>query len=304
MAHLRRGAVPAIAPALIAAVLATGQASAAPPGDPAVPEMNQWSSCRPSPKHPRPVVLVHGNGSGLSDTWTTLAAALSRDGYCVFGPEYGRHTPGSGENLLDVPGGTDIRDSARMLATFVGRVRAATGTSQVDIVGHSMGALTARQYLKVEGGADGENPSDNVVHTLITLGGTNQGTTFDGNKALRDQAASMGLPADDAIAAAVGPAYSQQMAGSSFIDELNTGGDTLPGVEYVAVASTDDGIITPPDSAFLTAGDGASVQNVWVQDGCPGLDVDHMGLTTTPRALWLVQNALDPGHRTQPGPCP
>lgn len=304
MGYLRRAAVLAIVPAVITTLVTTAQAAATPSDDHTVPGMNQWASCRPSSVHPRPVVLVHGNGSGLTDTWTPLAAALSRDGSCVFGLEYGRHTAGSDENLLDVPGGADIRQSAKVLATFVERVLAATDANQVDIVGHSMGALTARQYLKAEGGTNRENPSGNVVHTLITLGGTNQGTTFDNKKSIRDEAVSMGLPADGAIAAAVGPSYSQQMVGSSFIEGLNRGGDTLAGVGYVAIASMDDGIITPPESAFLTANDGAGVQNVWVQGGCPGLRVDHMALTTTPRALWLVQTALDPSHGAQPAPCP
>lgn len=65
------------------------------------------------------------------------------------------------------------------------------------------------------------------------------------------------------------------------------------------------GIITPPESAFLTANGPATVENVWVQDGSPGHRVDDMDLTTAPRALWLVQTALDPDHRAQyPAPCP
>lgn len=238
----------------------------------------------------------------MTATWDTLARSLTADGYCVFALDYGRHLPGTTENLLDVAGGTDIETSSKVLAAFVERVRTATGARQVDIVGHSMGALSARQYLRFDGGTDSTGPANNAVHTLVTLGGTNQGTTFETNKQVRDDAAAIGAPADQAIAAAVGPAYAQQMVGSPFLTALNAGGDTRPGVEYVAIATRDDRIITPAESAFLTPG--PAVRNVWVQDDCPGLVVDHMGLTTSPRALWLIQTALDPDHSARhPAPC-
>lgn len=228
-----RGAVLAVAlPVVAMSLVAVGTAAAAPSG------LNQWS-CQLSDLHPRPVVLVHGNGSGMTATWDTLARSLTADGYCVFALDYGRHLPGTTENLLDVAGGTDIETSSKVLAAFVERVRTATGARQVDIVGHSMGALTARQYLRFDGGTDSTGPANNAVHTLVTLGGTNQGTTFETNKQVRDDAAAIGAPADQAIAAAVGPAYAQQMVGSPFLTALNAGGDTRPGVEYVAIATRD-----------------------------------------------------------------
>lgn len=292
-----RGAVPAVVlPVIAVCWLMCASAAAAPSG------INDWS-CQPSDSHPRPVVLVHGNGAGMSATWETLTETLTGQGYCVFALDYGKHRPGSSENLLDVAGGTDIETSSRVLSVFVDRVRTATGAGQVDIVGHSMGALTARQYLRFDGGTDVSDPSNNAVQTLVTVGGTNQGTTFGNNKGLRDDAAAMGVPANEAIAAAVGPAYAQQMAGSPFLQQLNAGGDTLPGIDYLAIATRGDEIITPADSAFLTPG--PAVRNVWVQDGCPHLSVDHMALTTSPRALWLILTGLDPNHSTlHPAPCP
>lgn len=58
------------------------------------------------------------------------------------------------------------------------------------------------------------------------------------------------------------------MTASSFLQTLNAGGDTMPGVAYVAVATHNDNTITPPESAFLTATNESSVHNVWIQDGC------------------------------------
>jgi triacylglycerol esterase/lipase EstA (alpha/beta hydrolase family) len=305
MGHLRLGAALSIVvPVVVMALLMPNPAAAAPPDDPTLPGANQWSSCRPSAVHPRPVVLVHGNGSGMTQTWKTLTPRLSRAGFCVFALDYGRHQAGSTENMLDLAGGGNIESSAKVLAGFVSRVRAVTGAEQVDLVAHSMGALTARQYLRFLGGADSADPAANHVHTLVSVGGTNHGTTFESNAELRERARSAGLPADELLAASVGPAYVQQMVGSRFLTTLNAGGDTEPGVDYLAVATRDDKVVTPPENAFLVAGPDATVRNVWVQDSCPDLTVGHMGLTTHPRALWLIQTALDPDHAAaHPTPC-
>jgi triacylglycerol esterase/lipase EstA (alpha/beta hydrolase family) len=240
----------------------------------------------------------------MTQTWRTLTTRLSQKGFCVFALDYGRHRPGSNDNMLDLAGGDNIELSAKVLAGFVSRVRSVTGARQVDLVAHSMGALTARQYLRFLGGADHANPAVNHVHTLVSVGGTNHGTTFESNAELREQARSAGLPADELLAATVGPAYVQQMVGSRFLTRLNSGGDTEPGVTYLAVATRDDKVVTPPENALLAAGPDATVRNVWVQDSCPDLTVDHKGLTTHPRALWLIQTALDPDHAAgHPPPC-
>jgi triacylglycerol esterase/lipase EstA (alpha/beta hydrolase family) len=305
MGHVRRGAaLSVVVPIVFMALLMPSPAAAAPPDDPTLPGANQWTSCRPSPEHPRPAVLVHGNGSGMTATWRALSMRLSRSGFCVFALDYGRHQPGSTDNVLDIAGGDDIESSAKALAAFVDRVRSITGAQQVDVVSHSMGALTARQFLKFGGGAVPANPALNAVHTLVSVGGTNHGSTFESNAELLHQARSAGLPADELLATTVGPAYVQQMVGSRFLTRLNSGGDTEPGVTYLAVATRDDKVVTPPENALLTAGPDASVDNVWVQDGCPGMTVDHMGLTTNPRALWIIESGLDPDYADQhPAPC-
>jgi triacylglycerol esterase/lipase EstA (alpha/beta hydrolase family) len=261
--------------------------------------------CVPSAEHPRPVVLVHGTWADMSTTWQALSPALKNEGYCVYALNYGAGVPGSGQNLLDLVGGDTVVRSARTLAEFVTQVRRQTGAAQVDLIGHSQGALVAREYLKNAGGTDIDDPARNTVHTLVSLAGTNQGTSFHLNQGIGALAQWLGIPVVALSTLAVGPSYVEQMAGSPFLDDLNEGGHTRPGVDYVAVATRDDMMVTPAQNAFLQPSPGHTVRNVWVQDGCPAAEVDHMQVTSHPRAIWLTLDALDPGYgQRHPAPCP
>lgn len=264
---------------------------------------NDWS-CRPTAEHPRPVVLVHGTWVGMTETWSEMAPALADEGYCVFALEYGDATNLAQGNILGMLGGADIRRSARQLAGFVDRVLETTGAPQVDIVGHSLGGTMSRQYLRFEGGANHFDPSKNKVNRLVTLGSTNHGTTFGDVQALGALAEALGVPVTGLASMAVGPSYIQQMAGSPFLHVLNAGGDTDRGVHYTVIASRDDKISTPPENTFLTAGPGATVDNIWVQDGCESNATTHNELTSNPRAIHIVLTALDPSYAERvPAPC-
>ena len=299
--RLRRFAAAAVAATAAAVTVTASPASAAPPSSTPVPAQ----ACRPTAQHPRPVVLVHGTWSQAASTWEKLAPALRAQGYCVVTITYGQRKPGSLQNLFDLVGGGSIRDSARTLASFVDEVRRQTGARQVDIVGHSQGALVARQYMRFDGGTDARDPSRNAVNTLVSLAGTNHGTSFNRNQFLGAVAEALGVPVVRLVSLTVGPSYIEQMIGSPFLKTLNAGGDTRPGVRYVAIGTRDDTMVTPPERTFLTAGPGATVRNVWVQGGCPAATVDHMQITSDPRAMWLVSDALDPTYgRTHPAPCP
>ncbi|MFC9551166.1 esterase/lipase family protein [Rhodococcus sp. NPDC056960] len=279
-------------------------AEPAPAVDPSVlPGANDWS-CKPSVAHPRPVVLVHGTWTGMLGTWKDLAPALTAQGYCVFALNYGQAAGLTEGNMMRMFGGADIAESAQQLAGFVDQVRTATGAQQVDMIGHSLGGTVSRQYLRFDGGADRTNPALNKVHSLVTLGATNHGTSFGDVQTLGAIAQALGVPVTTLAGVTVGPSYIQQMVGSPFLQVLNAGGDTDPGIVYTVVASRADTVSTPPENTFLTPGPGAVVHNVWLQDGCAANAAEHNQLTTDPRAVYIIQQALDPTYGVRnPAPC-
>ncbi|MEU6282922.1 alpha/beta fold hydrolase [Streptomyces sp. NPDC047028] len=234
-------------------------------------------SCKPSADHPRPVVLVHGTLGNSIDNWLSLAPYLEHRGYCVFSLDYGQ--------LPGVPvfyGLGPIDKSAGQLATFVDRVRTATGAAKVDLVGHSQGGMMPRYYLKFLGGAA-------KVNALVGLAPDNHGTDLDGLTNLLPY-----FPGAEDLIKATTPGLADQITGSDFLTKLNAGGDTVPGVRYTVIATKHDEVATPWKSQYLS---GSDVHNVLLQDLCP-LDLsEHVAIGLFDRiAFHEVANALDPAH--------
>ncbi|MEU2082494.1 triacylglycerol lipase [Streptomyces albus] len=272
-----RTTVATVALALAAALaLPTATATAAPAA--AAAGWNDYT-CKPSAAHPRPVVLVHGTLGNSVDNWLGLAPYLVKRGYCVFSLDYGQ-LPGR----PFFHGLGPIEKSAEQLSAYVDKVLAATGAGEVDIVGHSQGGMMPRQYLKFHGGAA-------KVRALIGIAPSNHGTTLSGLAKLADQFPPIGDVVEE-----IGPALLQQKEGSDFLEKLNAGGDTVPGVEYTVIATRFDEVVTPYRTQFL---DGPNVRNVRVQDLCP-LDIsEHLAVALTDRVAWHeTANALDPAHAT------
>src|SRR6201995_1832177 len=207
---------------------AHASSTASPPG------ANDWS-CKPSAAHPYPVILVHGTFEDMADNWQALSPLLYDSGYCVFALNYGSY---NGSGSIGVYGTGPIEQSAGQLSAFVDRVLAATGASRVDIVGHSQGGMMPRCYLKFLGGAA-------RVSTLVGLAPSNHGTTLDGLFTLAGF-----FPGSSATVADC-PACAEQETGSAFMTRLNAGGDTVSGVRYTVIESTNDEVVTPYQSAFL-----------------------------------------------------
>jgi triacylglycerol lipase len=211
--------------------------------------------CKPSTAKPYPVVLVHGTYLDMT-SWIRLSPALAEAGYCVFALNYGNNATG------------DIPTSAGQLRTFVDDVLARTGASKVSIVGHSQGGMMPRYVIKFLDRA-------NQVDELIGLSPSNHGTT----NPLAGPAGQLGCPA-----------CAQQVAGSEFITNLNSGDETPPPIDYTVVQTRNDEVVTPYDSAFLP--EGPRVTNVLLQDRCPADATDHIAIVGDPVAIQWVQNAL------------
>jgi triacylglycerol esterase/lipase EstA (alpha/beta hydrolase family) len=251
--------------------------SASPPG------ANDFS-CQPSRAHPRPVILVHGTFADMSDSWQALSPLLRNNGYCVFALNYGSH---AGSGLLGIYATGAIAESAEELASFVKRVRQATGASKVDLVGHSQGGMMPRYYLRFLGGAAS-------VHTLVGLAPSNHGTTLNGLFTLAGL-----FPGASAFVGILCPACEQQEAGSPFITGLNSGSETVPGVSYTVIESEADEVVTPYTSAFLS---GKKVTNITLQSQCPLDHGEHLSMPYDHIVDGDVLNALDPAHPVTP-PC-
>ncbi len=106
-------------------------------------------------KGPRPVILLHGYAMNRAN-FLPLAYRLRRAG---LGPIFGFEYWTLGRTAA----------AARQLGWFVDQVREATGATEVDLIGHSMGGVVARYYLALAGG-------DRYVKNLITLGSPHAGT--------------------------------------------------------------------------------------------------------------------------------
>lgn len=273
------GVLPVLIPSLMLAAVRPAHADAVTSGQalaaPGVPGANDWS-CKPTAAHPRPVVLVHGTFANGSVNWLAAAPALAARGYCVFALTYGE-MPGVPLLRAIAP----VAQSAAQLATFVDGVLAATGASQVDIVGHSQGGMMPRYYLRFLGGAG-------KVHTLVGLAPSNHGTTLDGLAIL-----AQSWPGAGNLLAADCPACADQVAGSPLLQKLNAGGDTVAGVSYTVISTRYDLVVTPYTTQALS---GPNVHNLVLQNLCVADLSDHAGMAFDPIALHEVVNALDPAH--------
>lgn len=111
-----------------------------------------------APVQSLPVILIHGYGCNRG-LWLPAARWLAGRGYQV-------------SAISLVPLHCRIDDYAPAIAAEVARVRAATGAARVALVGHSMGGLAARAYLR-DCDARGEDPA---LAALVTLGTPHCGT--------------------------------------------------------------------------------------------------------------------------------
>lgn len=246
---------------LVGAVLAVAVAAglALRPGGPA-----EVQPPRPAPQdRPGPVLLVPGYG-GSAGSLETLAQTLRGTGRQV--------------TVLQLPGnGTeDLRASAAVLQAAAEAALAA-GAPSVDVVGYSAGGLVARLWARADA---------RQARRVVTIGSPHHGTRL----------AAMGAAYDPGSCPA---ACLQMVPGSDLLEELNDGDETPDGPRWLSLWTTQDTVVTPPESARL---DGAI--NLSLQQLCPGLQVDHSSLPTSPVVAALVQQALSGADLVRPTACP
>ncbi|MEU1179035.1 alpha/beta fold hydrolase [Streptomyces sp. NPDC005820] len=162
-----------------------------------------------------PVVFVHGISSS-SSSWDDWVADFKADGYTS--AELDAWTYSWSQSNAT---------TASQLATEIKNVLARTGASKVDVVVHSMGALSARYYLKNLGGTS-------YVDDFVSVAGVNHGTS----------AASW--------CSWLYTSCAEMVTGSSFLTALNSGDETPGSVSYATYWSNCDAAIDPDSSALLS----------------------------------------------------
>ena len=166
------------------------------------------------PERQSPVLFVHGwNSNGA--IWGTMMERFVADGYPaveLFSWTYDT----SRSNAI----------TAQALGAKVDEILAATGASKVDIITHSMGALSARYYIRNLGGGS-------KVDEFVSLGGPNHGTN---TAFLCSQASCV-----------------EMRPNSSFLTTLNRKDET-PGkvIRYATWWSACDQVINPQRSTILS----------------------------------------------------
>jgi len=154
---------------------------------------------RPSPDRP-PLLLVHGYGCSRG-VWWWLRRRLEAAGWVV-------------ATISLEPVYTSIDNFVDPLARRIDEVCAATGSARVILIGHSMGGLVARAYLRRFG--------PRRVARLVTLGTPHRGSAL----------ARIGL----------GENGRQMEPGSDWLRALAT---TPPGVDTIVLYSPHDNYVMP-----------------------------------------------------------
>ena len=166
-----------------------------------------------------PVLLVHG-WRGDPATWADMRAMFEAA------------QPGRRVHAIDLATEDNVAN-ANQIRTYI----ASQGWTRVDIVGQSMGGLSARHFIKVL------TPQTTVVDTYVTLGTPQYGLW-----------SACLLPVKGG---------GQMCPSSSFLRTLNSGDDTpdtngSPKVLWTTIYSTDDGLV--PTSASRLDGGACHVQ--------------------------------------------
>ncbi|AZA12795.1 esterase/lipase family protein [Corynebacterium choanae] len=232
---------------------------------------DDWRA-RPVPEKPWPIVLLHGTLTAAGDLFL-LVRSLRRAGWVVFTPEFGHR------------GTRPIEDSASQVSAYIDQVLHATGAGRCIVVAHSQGGLVARYILRHFDGAT------RIAH-LLCLGTPNHGTSLGGMVSTLIARDATVAVAEKAVDVYFGQAGRQQLHGSTFLHELNTPSETVPGVGYTLIATRSDATVRPPSSCFLSSPIPGQVTNFFVQDIFPLYPASHGDLVRDRQIRRIVIDRL------------
>ncbi|RKI31885.1 alpha/beta fold hydrolase [Corallococcus sp. AB004] len=216
-----------------------------------------------------PVIIVGGTVASEILYWI-LAGRLRADGYYV--------------EIFELPGGglIDIREGAQVLKNRVSEVLLKTGAEKVNLIGHSQGGITARTYVHDFGWR--------LVDNLISLGSPHKGTHVDPLLAAL-LVGCTGKPTDSPICT--------QLRAGPFLEEIN---QRVPddGIAYTNLNNLKqfdvftDGLTNGRmDNCDRTNAQGQALKcNVVVQEQCPAIFVEHIGLASSGAVYSGIRQAL------------
>jgi triacylglycerol lipase len=159
-----------------------------------------------------PILFVHGwNSTG--SIWTTMIGRFRKDGW-------------SRGALASFSYNTTVSNAttAAIIAQKVDSIRSATGASQVALVTHSMGSMSARYYVRNLQG-------DGKVSALVSLAGANHGT--------------------NTAVFCLQTSCREMIPESAFLTALNEGDETWGAPLYATWWSPCDQVINPQSSTLL-----------------------------------------------------
>lgn len=207
-----------------------------------------------------PVLLVpgYGGGTGALDALAAKIRATGRTAIVL-------HLPGTGTGSL-------ITDASVLNAAVTRAL--AHGAPSVDVIGYSAGGVVTLIWARRDDGAA-------KARRVITLGSPFHGTR-------------LAAGAEGFVPGACPMACQQLVPGSSLLDSLSVADPAgLP--HWLALWTTDDTTVTPPDSARLAGAISLAVQSL-----CPAVRLSHSQLPTNPVVTAIVLQAIGAGQLRYP----
>lgn len=240
---------------------------------PLVPQGVNNPECRVTPERPYAVILLHGTDASLYGDFAKLGAEIAADGWCTFGIDYG-----AGRD--DRFGWGEVKQSAQQVDELIAQALQSSGAEKVQIIGFSQGAAVGRWWV---------NHIDQGERTHLWLGmaSPTRGGSLYGLGKLAVQFPPLLKIAQDA--GVVGQGAAELITGSPFVDELNAGGETVPGPAYVTISTRTDEVM--PEWANQPIY-GERTRNIVQQDLCPENLGGHMYMTYNPTITQLVRFLL------------